>query len=345
MHLVDYTREKITKEGKRTWPQNAMRRIVATILPNRQLLRLALACGQIAKPILYPIRRLLPAPIANLIMLVPAFKDTSQHNFKLQTYPAKTAKPVARVALHPGCVQQALGAQAIHATIEFLTNHNVETIIAGQDSCCGALTHHMGYGKLARQQARRNIDSWNLTVQAQRPTAILHIAAGCGTTVKDYGHLFNDDELYRNRAYAIASICKDISEFIDTFLQKHKPLWRDDLPPIRVAYHSACSLRHGQKIDEVPIRLLRSAGFDVQIPAESHLCCGSAGTYNIFQGELSARLRDRKLENLNAVGAEVIATGNIGCLQQLRGKASIPIVHTIELLNWASGGVRPAVLK
>jgi glycolate oxidase iron-sulfur subunit len=213
--------------------------------------------------------------------------------------------------------------------------------VAAGEGCCGALVHHLGKEELARAQARQVIDAWTSEIEAGGLDAIVITASGCGTTIKDYGFLFRTDAAYAEKAARVSALAKDITEFLVEI----------DLPPpvgevgsLVVAYHSACSMQHGQKIVSLPSSLLARMGFSLRAPAEGHLCCGSAGTYNMLQPELSARLRDRKVANLEATGAKLIATGNIGCITQLAGATALPIVHTVELLDWATGGPRPAGL-
>ena len=205
------------------------------------------------------------------------------------------------------------------------------------EGCCGALVHHMGRDDEALAFARRNIDVWTREIEAGGLDAILITASGCGTTIKDYGFMLRDDPAYAQKAARVSALAKDITEYIDGLELAAPPAARS----LTVAYHSACSMQHGQRIADVPKRLLRSAGFKVKDIPEGHICCGSAGTYNILQPGLAARLRDRKLANIAKTRPDAIATGNIGCITQLASGTSIPIVHTIELLDWASGGPRP----
>lgn len=202
----------------------------------------------------------------------------------------------------------------------------------------------MGREGDALAAARRNVDAWMAEIEGEGLDAVIVTTSGCGTTLRDYGHMLRADPAYAEKAARVSALAMDVS----AFLAKH------GLPAatprgITVAYHPPCSLQHGQKVTEAPKRLLAEAGYTVRLPAEAHLCCGSAGTYNILQSELAGQLGARKAERLSALEADVIATGNIGCAVQIArhvsGLAGLPVVHTIELLDWATGGQRPQALK
>jgi glycolate oxidase iron-sulfur subunit len=253
-------------------------------------------------------------------------------------FPAQGEKR-ARVALLQGCAQQVLAPRINQAAISVLTRHGVEVVLVKDEQCCGALTHHMGDDADALARARANVTAWRREAEQGGLDAILVTTSGCGTVVKDYGYLLREDREYAASAAQVALLAKDISEYLAGI----------ELTPsnqngdIKVAYHAACSLQHGQKITHAPKELLSKNGFVVKDVPESHLCCGSAGTYNILQPELAGRLRDRKVANIASVGPDVIAAGNIGCMVQIAGGTSVPVVHTIELLDWATGGPRPAL--
>jgi glycolate oxidase iron-sulfur subunit len=212
-------------------------------------------------------------------------------------------------------------------------------VVAKGAGCCGALVHHMGRETPALAAARANIDAWEREREEGGLDAVIINASGCGTTVKDYGFMLREDPAYAEPAARIADLAKDVTELLPEL---------DLRPPARaselvVAYHSACSMQHGQRITAQPKDLLRAAGFTVQDIPEGHICCGSAGTYNMLQPELAAQLRDRKLANIARVRADVVATGNIGCIVQL-GDGALPVMHTVELLDWATGGPAPRAL-
>jgi glycolate oxidase iron-sulfur subunit len=223
------------------------------------------------------------------------------------------------------------------AAIRLLTRLGVEVVVPKGEGCCGALVHHMGREDDALAAARRNVDAWTREIEAGGLDAIVITASGCGTTIKDYGFMLRLDPAYAAKAARVSALAKDVTEYLAT-LDLPAP---EKAPGIAVAYHSACSMQHGQKITRLPKDLLARAGFVVREPREGHLCCGSAGTYNIMQPEISAKLRDRKVKNIAATGAAVVATGNIGCMTQIADRAGMPIVHTVALLDWAYGGPKP----
>ena len=335
--LADFAREEINTKGKRIWHDKALRKLIATILPNRQILRVALRMAMLVRPL----KSLMPKPIKAMLGLLPA-KLPKAAIHKDKTYAAQ-GETIARIGLLPGCVQQVLAPEAISAAIEFLTRHGVEVTLTNADACCGALVQHMGYAAKARKQAKKTLDGWKLAMTANRFDAIVHLASGCGTQVKDYPHLFQNDASHTNAA-TVANLAKDISEFVYLFAEK-LPIRNVKLPPLRITYHSACSLRHGQRITMEPLEILKATGLSIAEPKESHICCGSAGTYNIFQSDLAEQLKNRKVKNIMATSPDVIVTGNLGCQQQLQKATGIPMIHTIELLNWATGGTCPKSLQ
>ena len=242
---------------------------------------------------------------------------------------------VRRVALLNGCAQQVLAPQINEATIRLLTRHGCEVVVAAGAGCCGALNHHLGQD--AHDHARANILAWTREIANGGLDAIVINASGCGTTVKDYGFMFRNDPELAEPARIVSSITRDVTELMSE-IGLQAPI---NSTGRRVAYHSACSLQHGQQIREQPKQLLKEAGFIVLDPPEGHLCCGSAGTYNLLQPEIARRLRDRKVANIGATSPDLIAAGNIGCLTQIASGTKVPVVHTVELLDWATGGPRP----
>jgi glycolate oxidase iron-sulfur subunit len=257
-----------------------------------------------------------------------------------QIHPAQGERR-ARVALLAGCAQQVLAPEINEATIRLLTRIGVEVVVARGAGCCGALTHHMGQHAAAMSSARANIAAWSHEIANGGLDAVVINASGCGTTVKDYGFMFRSEpEPWRGQAIRISELACDISEFLAR--SGYVPM--RDSPGLTVAYHSACSLQHGQQVTAEPKALLQRAGFTVVEPWEAHICCGSAGTYNMLQPEIAARLRERKLGNLRATDADLIAAGNIGCITQLAG-GGLPVVHTIELLDWMAGGPIPSAVQ
>jgi glycolate oxidase iron-sulfur subunit len=242
----------------------------------------------------------------------------------------------ARVALLAGCAQQVLAPEINAATIRLLTRLGVEVVVHPDAGCCGALVHHMGRHGPALAAARRNVAAWMGELEGEGLDAVVINASGCGTTVKDYGFMLRGEPGWAEPAARIASITRDITEFLSAFG------YAATRPPtgLRVTYHSACSMQHGQRITALPKALLKSAGFVVADVPEGHLCCGSAGTYNILQPGIASRLRARKLDNIRTTRPDLVAAGNIGCIAQLSGDA-VPVVHTVELLDWMAGGPVP----
>jgi glycolate oxidase iron-sulfur subunit len=244
------------------------------------------------------------------------------------------------VALLSGCAQRVLAPEINDATVRFLNHMGYDVTLAEGEGCCGSLTLHMGREADGKVFAKANIDAWHAQRERGPLNAIIINASACGTTVKDYAHLFADDPVYAEKAKYVSSLARDVTEFAAQQKFETPLKWSD----IRVAYHSACSMQHGQKVNEAPRQLLRHAGFTVLEIPEGHLCCGSAGTYNILQSDLANELKDRKLQAINRIKPDCVATGNIGCIQQLSTKA-VPVVHTVELLDWAYGGPCPEALK
>ena len=273
-------------------------------------------------------------PLAAMLALAP------------RSLPAKAAVPSeakpgakGRVALLQGCAEPVLRPEIREATVRLLARTGFEVTFAKGEGCCGALVHHMGKERAGLEAARRNVDVWTALIDDGGLEAIVITASGCGTTIKDYGFMLRNDPAYAEKAARVSALAVDISELLD----------RAGLPPcqgkgLSVAYHAACSLQHGQKVTEAPVRLLSQAGFEVRLPAEGHLCCGSAGTYNILQPEIAGQLGQRKVANLRRTGADVIATGNVGCAMQIGSHAKSPVLHIVELLDWASGGPVPRAL-
>ncbi len=334
MHLVDHAREYIENHYKRPFSDRALRWILARILPYPMRFRLALLGAKMGKPF----ARLMPdARLRAMLEMAPASIPPVSRSDDPQSFPAKGAR-IKRVALMTGCAQKALNTDINDATIRLLTRLGCEVVVAEGAGCCGALTHHMGKTSESHGTAARNIRAWAAEMDGEGLDAIVINTSGCGTTVKDYGHMFRGDTLAADAA-RVAGIAVDVSELL---MQLDLPEGADRNAV--VAYHAACSLQHGQQIKTFPKDLLKRAGFTVVEPADPHLCCGSAGTYNLMQPEISGQLRDRKVRTLEARKPDIIAAGNIGCMMQIGRATEVPMVHTVELLDWATGGPKPPAL-
>jgi glycolate oxidase iron-sulfur subunit len=330
MHLVDHARVHINATYKRPLTDRLLRDVLAKILPYPNRMRAALALAHLGKPF----AGLLAGDgqffkrLRAMLALAPAGLPTAQNLAGTIHKPAGETK--GRVALLAGCAQQALAPAINTATIALLNRLGIEVVIPKSAGCCGALVHHMGRHGEALDAARNNIAAWADSAL----DAIIVNTSGCGTVLKDYGFLLRNDKL-AGQAAAVSAKSLDITEYLLKIYQPTRPA-----PNLTVAYHAACSLQHGQKITAVPKTLLRKAGFTLVEPKDPHLCCGSAGTYNIMQPDIAATLRRRKLDTLKAKAPDIIAAGNIGCLTQLAGDG-VPTVHTVELLDWMAGGPSP----
>ncbi|UWQ63008.1 glycolate oxidase subunit GlcF [Leisingera caerulea] len=334
MHLVDHARAYIEKHYDRPWSDKALRWLLARILPYPTRFRLALMGAKLARPF----KGLLPDPrLRAMLDMAPKHIPPVSRSDDPQSFaPAVPRKK--RVALMTGCAQKALNTDINDATIRLLTRLGCEVVVAKGAGCCGALTHHMGREDESHATAAKNIRAWTAEMDGQGLDAIVINTSGCGTTVKDYGHMFRNEPLAADAA-RVSAIAMDVSELL---MQLELPEGADK--GLTVAYHAACSLQHGQQIKTHPKTLLKRAGFTVVEPADSHLCCGSAGTYNLMQPDISAELKARKVKTLEAKSPDLIAAGNIGCMMQIGSGTALPIVHTVELLDWATGGPQPPAL-
>tara|TARA_B110000908_G_scaffold20909_1_gene23439 strand:- start:2430 stop:3752 length:1323 start_codon:yes stop_codon:yes gene_type:complete len=334
MHLVDHARDYIEQKYKRPLTDRMLRWVLARILPYPMRFRAALLGAKIGRPL----ARFMPdARLRAMLEMAPKVIPPVSRNDDPQTFAPEVPRK-KRVALMTGCAQKALNTDINDATIRLLTRLGCEVVVAKGAGCCGALTHHMGKTAESHSTAAKNIRAWASEMDGDGLDAIVINTSGCGTTVKDYGHMFRNDPLAADAA-RIAGIAKDVSEVL---MDLDLPAGADQ--DLTIAYHAACSLQHGQQIKTFPKDLLKKAGFKVVEPKDSHLCCGSAGTYNLMQPEISQQLRDRKVQTLEAKNPDIIAAGNIGCMMQIGSASGIPIVHTVELLDWATGGPRPPAL-
>jgi glycolate oxidase iron-sulfur subunit len=337
MHLVDHARAHIEKTYRRPLPDRLIRAVLARVLPYPNRFRTALGLAKLGRPFAGLFRRV-PGlrPLAAMLDLAPA-KLASAASAEPQGYEAKGGRR-ARVAILTGCAQPVLDPGINEAAIRLLTRLGVEVVRPAGEGCCGALVHHLGRDDEGLAFARQNVDAWTREIEEGGLDAIVITASGCGTTIKDYGFMLRLDPAYAEKARRVSALAMDVTEYLAT-LDMPEPALRPGLP---IAYHSACSMQHGQRITRQPRALLAKAGFAVREVREGHICCGSAGTYNILQPEISKMLRDRKVKNIEATGAPLIATGNIGCMTQIATGTDLPIVHTVELLDWAWGGPKPA---
>jgi glycolate oxidase iron-sulfur subunit len=344
MHLVDQARVKIEKDYTRPLSERLLRDVLAWVLPRPGLFRLSMTMARLARPLAALLPSTSKQSNPNLLSRVKAMLTMAPKQLPAagpsggSIFPAIGARR-GRVALLQGCAQQVLAPRINQAAISLLTRHGVEVVLVRDEQCCGALTHHLGRDGDALARARANIGVWLGEADRGGLDAILVTASGCGTVIKDYGFMLREDPEFAAPAAKVSALAKDISEYVSA-MDLPKPDKQSDLV---VAYHSACSLQHGQKITQAPKELLSKNGFVVKDIPESHLCCGSAGTYNILQPDIASRLRDRKVANIAMVKPDIIAAGNIGCMVQIAGGTSVPVVHTIELLDWATGGPRPGL--
>ncbi len=340
MHLVDIARNRIAKNEFRTFRDRMARALVANLIPYPERFRVAVKAASLGKPFVGLLRRFGFLELAEMLDLAPRDLPPSATYSGPGTAVSDMTRR-ARVILLAGCAQQVLRPDINDATIRLLARRGVDVVVSHGAGCCGALVHHMGREELALKQARKNIDVWQRQMSKHDVNAIIINASGCGTTVKDYGYMLKHDSEYASQAQEISDMTLDITEFLSRF----------DLGPpkryssLRVAYHSACSLQHGQRVHEQPMELLRRAGYSVAEIPEGHICCGSAGVYNILQSELARELLYRKVRNVRKARADLVAAGNIGCITQLEPYLGIPIAHTVELLDWAFGGPVPRGLE
>ena len=334
MHLVDHARSYIETRYRRPLADRLLRWLLAAVLPHPRRFRAALALARAAHGLAPLLDRLTALrPYAAMLRLVPATRRR-----EVQA-PVEAVATKGRVILLQGCVEPTLRPAYQAATERLLARLGYGIVRAPGEGCCGALSHHLGRDADGLAAARRNVDAWIAAINRETIEAILVTASGCGTMMKDYGHLLRNDPAYADRAARVSAMVRDVSEFLSNA----------DMPAgmdrgLTVAYQAACSLQHGQKVDDAPRRLLVHAGYRVRTPIEAHLCCGSAGTYNILQPDIAGRLAERKIANIERLRPEIIATGNVGCATHLARVTSLPIVHVVELLDWATGGPQPEAI-
>jgi len=339
MHLVDHARERVEQTYKRPLTDRFMRGLLARVLVDPALFRLAVVAGLIARP-LAPVLDLLGLHrMAAMLRLTPRRRPAPPVDRVGKIYPAEGTRR-GRVALLSGCINPVMAPSTNEAAIRLLNRHGIEVVVAAGEACCGSLAHHMGREDEALARARNNIDAWTREFDGAGLDAILVTVSGCGATLKDYGFMLRNDPDYASKAARVSARARDITEYLATLDLRETRTAK----PLTIAYHAACSLQHGQKVIREPKDLLSRSGFIVKDVPEGHLCCGSAGTYNILQPALAERLRARKVANIERLAPDVIAAGNIGCITQLAAGSAIPVVHTVELLDWATGGPVPEPL-
>ncbi len=356
MHLIDHARAYVEQRYRRPWVERGIRAMLAAVLPYPRRFREALWLARLARPAApFAARFQALQPLAAMLRMAPvhaapraaAAACASPGAVAAVATPALTAR--GRVVVLQGCAEPVLAPQIRAATLRLLARCGYEITVTASEGCCGALVHHLGRETQALQAARRNVDAWYPQIE-QGLAAIVITTSGCGTTIKNYGFMLRDDPDYAARAAQVSALARDVSELLQaaglpavTTLHPHSQA-QPQAQPLRVAWHAPCSMQHGQRIAQAPPQLLRAAGFEVLTPADAHLCCGSAGTYNLLQPAIAGQLGDRKAASLQRTGAALIATANIGCAMQIGQRSALPVVHVVELLDWATGGPTPAAI-
>ena len=337
MHIIDHGKKYIEKNYERSFFDRTIRNFLSVVLPNTGYFRLASHMVKLAKPFQF----LMPLKIKDMMNLMPTSFPKKTIKQK-EIYSASGKNKIARVALLTGCVQKEISPQINEATIRLLNRHGVEVVVPKKIRCCGSLNHHLGKEDDAHQDFRNNINTWYDEHQKGNLDAILSNTSGCGTTMKDYGFIFKDDEEMKKKAKVISDLTKDVSEYLDTNLKLN---FKAKEKKYKIAYHSACSMQHGQKVHSQPMSLLSKTNNEIMEIPEGHICCGSAGTYNILQTEIAKELLSKKVKNIESLKPDFISTGNIGCITQISNGTKTPILHTIEILDWYTGGPKPKILQ
>ena len=337
MHLIDHGRSHLEKTFKRPIVERFFRSFLSLTLPNPRIFKTLSVLVNIIRPFSFAF----PQFIKNSMKLMPA--KLPKKTLKTQkVYSVINKKPVARVALLTGCVQRVISPEINESTIRLLNRHNVEVIVLPEINCCGSLDHHMGKEKSAHELFMKNINLWYDEYLHNGLTAIISNTSGCGTTLKDYGFIFRGDKELKKKAKKISELTKDISEFLDKNIKLD---FKKTEKIYKIAYHSPCSMQHGQKVHQQPINLIKKTGNEVLNIPDGHLCCGSAGTYNILQQKIAKTLLQNKIDNIKKIQPDFISTGNIGCMTQISSGTNIPIVHTVEVIDWLTGGPKPNKLS
>ena len=338
MHLIDHGRNHVEETYKRPFIDRIFRNILSFVLPRPKVFLSLVILTKFIKPISF----LMPEFLRNSLKLMPD-KIPSKKIKTQKIYSPQSGKIISRVALLTGCVQKVISPEINEATIRLLNRHNVEVVVMPDIDCCGSLNHHLGKKDKAENSFVKNIKSWHNEYLANGLDAIISNTSGCGTTLKDYGHIFRNDKELKKQAKKISELTKDITEFLDENLKLN--IKKNEEKKYKIAYHSACSMQHGQKVHDQPKQLISKTGNKVLDIPEGHLCCGSAGTYNILHQKMAKSLLKNKVSNIEKIGPDFISTGNIGCMTQISTGTRIPIIHTVELLDWFTGGPKPYKLK
>jgi glycolate oxidase iron-sulfur subunit len=338
MHLIDHGRNHVEETYKRPLFDRLFRNILSLTLPKPNVFLFLALATKIIKPFSF----IMPEFLRNSLKLMP--NKIPSKKIKTKTvYPSESKKTVARVALLVGCVQRVISPEINESTIRLLNRHDVEVVVLPKIDCCGSLNHHLGKKKLAHVSFVKNIELWHEEYLKNGLDAIISNTSGCGTTLKDYGFIFRNDKEFKKKAKKISDLTKDITEYLDENLKLK--IKKNNEKKYKIAYHSACSMQHGQKIHEQPKNLIKQTGNIVLDVPEGHMCCGSAGTYNILHQKMAKSLLKNKVENIEKIAPDFISTGNIGCMTQIGGGTKIPIVHTVEVMDWLTGGPKPHKLK
>ena len=340
MHLVDHGRAYIEQTYQRPLADRLIRKLLEIVLPNKSLFKASLVLARLGRPFAGLFKAFRPLkPLGAMLELAPRMSAPTTPTCSPGVFSPEGARK-GRVALLTGCAQPVLNPGISEATVRLLNRLGIEVVVPAGVGCCGALTHHMGKETDSHAKAAANVAAWTAEIDGEGLDAIIINTSGCGTTVKDYGHMLAHDEAQAANAKRVSDLTKDVTEYLSELDLGEASAGET----LRVAYHSACSLQHGQRVRSQPKALLQACGFEVVDPPEGHLCCGSAGTYNILQPDIAARLRTRKVRNIESTSPQVIAAGNIGCMTQIASGTSLPVVHTVELLDWATGGPKPEAL-
>lgn len=346
-HLSDLARQEIEKRGHRPFSTRLARRLLSFVLPHPRRFAAMMRIGRLTRPLMRPLFSALKLKhLSAMLELLP-----KKSNYVPEFSGGGVARPkgqlLKRVLLLTGCAQQAVRPGINDSSIRLMAHQGIEVIVSDKVGCCGALDLHMGRSDQAAGYIERNVEAFRVLDEEYMLDGIIMNASGCGTTVKDYGHFvashkrLSKNKLLVDEAQRLSRLVFDISEFLMNYNFGTAELWSD----IKVGVHVPCSMNHGQSIKDEPQRLLRNAGFSVFPLDEGHICCGSAGVYNILEPEIARELGARKAGHIAAIKPDVVATGNLGCLTQMAHYSGTPVVHFIELLDWAYGGPCPEGLS